>query len=195
MLKPAPARGTITHSGWFAQQSGISSTCGERSAVGFPGATQLPAQPSSGEIPIPDHCVRRNSQHFGRFFYAQTTKEAHFEDSALAFVGLCKALQREIQAHNLFHLVRREDYCSLYRNVKRTASTLLAAPQPRVVDENVPHHLGGDGEKVRAIPPSGVHSRNQSKKRFLHQGGRLHRVIFAFTREVTARKPMQFRTD
>jgi hypothetical protein len=34
------------------------------------------------------------------FIYAQTTEKAHLEHFALAFVCLCKALQREIQAIN-----------------------------------------------------------------------------------------------
>jgi len=130
----------------------------ERLTIGFPGAAHFPAQPCTGKVPVAYDGVRSDSQHFGRFIHAQTTEKAHLENFALALVCLRKALQREIQAHNLFHLVGGEHHGGIDWNVNRAASTLLAPLFSGVIHQNVPHHLGSDREKMRAVAPSGVYA-------------------------------------
>src|SRR5262249_24849568 len=118
-----------------------------------------------------------------------------FEDFALALVSSRETLQGEIHGYNLFHLFGREDHGSIDWNVNGGASPFHAASLSRVIHKNVPHHLRSNGEKMRAIAPSGVFTRKEAQKRFLNLRGGLHRMVLALRADVTARKTIQFRTD
>jgi hypothetical protein len=59
----------------------------------------------------------------------------------------------------------------------------------------MPHHLRGNGEKVRAIAPASVYPREEAQKCLLNQRGRLHRMVLTLMAEVTTRQPMQFRIN
>jgi hypothetical protein len=69
---------------------------------------------------------------------------------------------------------------------------LLLASSPRsllstsVIDEDSAHHLRSHAEKLRSVLPSGVALRRELHIRFVHQRGRLQRVVGSFVPEAAS---------
>jgi hypothetical protein len=57
-----------------------------------------------------------------------------------------------------------------------TAAALLPAPRHRIVDEDAPHRLRGNGEIVRAVLPLDAVELGQLEPRFVDEGRRAQRV-------------------
>src|SRR5262249_54971569 len=127
--------------------------------------------------------------------YLSPAEETHLENSALSLVAFRETLQCEIYSHDLFHLVRRENHSGIYRNVNCAASPFRTMFFARVIDQHMPHDLGGHGKEMRAVAPSGIYTRKKTEKRLLHQGGRLHGMVPTLGGEGAPGKPMQLRTD
>lgn len=62
-----------------------------------------------------------------------------------------------------------------------------------MVNQNIAHHVCGDGKKLRAVLPRNVFPINQSKIRFVNQRGRLQNVIRAFVAQICSSEPPQIR--
>jgi hypothetical protein len=64
------------------------------------------------------------------------------------------------------------------------ATTLLGMLAPRMVDEDPPHHLRGDGEKMPTILPIDLALTEQLDVRLTHHCRRLHAVLAPFARQL-----------
>jgi len=64
-----------------------------------------------------------------------------------------------------------------------------------VIDEYAPHHLGRDAEEVCTILPLHVVLIHQSHIRLMNEGGRLQRVSWLFSTQITRGLPAQFIVD
>ena len=60
-----------------------------------------------------------------------------------------------------------------------------------MVDQNVPHQLGGDTEKVSPVLPLGSVLPDQTKVRLVNQRGALQGVVAALALKITARHAAQ----
>jgi hypothetical protein len=77
----------------------------------------------------------------------------------------------------------------------RAAATLCIRVTPRVIDQNAPHDLRGDREKVRTIGPVDVPLIDQANVGFVDEGGGLECVTSSLPAHVAAREAMQFFID
>ena len=68
------------------------------------------------------------------------------------------------------------------RHALQPAAALLGASSPRVVDQNPPHHAGGDAEEVRAIAPLDLPLIDEAHVRFVDERRRLQRMTGASRR-------------
>jgi len=67
--------------------------------------------------------------------------------------------------------------------------------RPSEIDQDLPHYLSRDGEKVRPITPVLLSGLNQTQVSFVHQCGCLQDVILPFEVHVVMSDPMQLRMD
>jgi hypothetical protein len=81
------------------------------------------------------------------------------------------------------------------RNATRIAAAFLRAARPRVVNQNPPHALRGDGKEMDAALPINVTLCDQTHVGFIDQRGRLQRVIATFTVHAATREAMQLAVD
>ena len=65
------------------------------------------------------------------------------------------------------------------RDLLRFAAVFDVLPPPRMVDQNVAHHLRGHREKVCAILPVNILLAREAKISFVNQRGGLQRVAIA----------------
>ena len=56
----------------------------------------------------------------------------------------------------------------------------------QLIDDDIAHGLGGSGEEVTAVAPSGITRTNQLHIRFVHEGRRLQGVALGLALEVAA---------
>ena len=71
------------------------------------------------------------------------------------------------------------------------AASLLRLPAAGMAYQDSAHHLRGDPEKLRPIAPGHFMLIDEPEINFVHQGGRLQRVVRAFPAKETDRLPMQ----
>ncbi len=65
----------------------------------------------------------------------------------------------------------------------------------RVINQNSPHRLGGDAEKMGAVLPVDFALVNQFQIGFVNQRGRPQSVFAAFAAQIPRGLPVQFRVD
>jgi hypothetical protein len=64
-----------------------------------------------------------------------------------------------------------------------------------MVDEDTPHHFGGDAEELRAILPGDPLLTQEAEVGFVNQGGGLKRVIPTLARQVGGGSPAEMLVD
>src|SRR5215831_17384594 len=87
------------------------------------------------------------------------------------------AAMRDLQSRFLPPGLKREPQQRLSECEPRRASAFRTEFLARVIDEHMPHDLGGHGKEMRAIAPSAVYTRKKAEKRLLDKGGRLHGMV------------------
>src|SRR5262249_49785395 len=125
----------------------------------------------------------------------QTAEIAHLENPALALVRFSQALQTEIQRYNPIDLLGRKHDGRVQWNMRCAPTSFYAAPFARVVDQDMPHHLAGDGKEMRSIPPNNTRTGEQPDKCLLHQGRRLHRMVLMLAPEMPPGETVQLGSD
>ena len=65
----------------------------------------------------------------------------------------------------------------------------------RVIDENAPHQLGRDAEKLCPVSPARAVLAHELQVGLIYQGSRLERVFTAFPSKVGPSQAMQFVVD
>src|SRR5205085_10329837 len=117
---------------------------------------ELPIQPRRGKSPVSKRREGRDLQHFRCFFNGQAAEETKLHNAALARIQFRQARESLIERNKVGAFFRRKDGRLIKLDGTDTGATLLVSARPGVVDENAAHHLGGDGEEVRAILPSHI---------------------------------------
>jgi hypothetical protein len=79
--------------------------------------------------------------------------------------------------------------------VLRFAASLEEMTPPRVINQNVPHHLRGDGEKVVPVLPLDLLLPRQTKISFVDQRRSLQRVAITLPLHVPMCNATQFVID
>lgn len=95
------------------------------------------------------------------------------------------------------HRTRLDGRLSILEGNQGSAgATLGRAMAARVVDENLAHVLGGDGDKMRAAFPIGPGTLlHEPQKGFVDQSGGLQGVSRTLAAEIRSRQPAQFPID
>src|SRR5258708_5664010 len=128
-------------------------------------------EPSLGRAPIASHRHDRNLEHFGRLFQIEATKVTQLYDSTLARVELRQFIQRFVHRYQLTRALLGHRFGFCQRNPLDVPAMLNVMPSPRVIDQDVPHDLGGKREEVRPILPVNLLLSGQTQIRFVNQRG------------------------
>ena len=154
-------------------------------------ARQFAIEPGLGGAPVAHHSDWRYLEHLGRFFHAESAKEAHFDNLYFARIEPRQRVHRVIQRHQVRGTVAAHHCCLLQRNVLHAAAALQVVT-PRMLHQNAPHHLGRNREEMRAILPLHALVIHQAHVGFIDQRGGLQAVPRALALHVAARQTAQF---
>jgi len=129
--------------------------------------------------PIVLHGALGHAKEMGDFLDVEPGEEPELDDPGLTFIEPGERFERGVQAQKLVEvkggIVRRRQGFR-QRDTLPAAAPFFPSSTTGVVDEEAPHDVGTDGEKMRAATP--VHSGliDQLQVRLVNQGGRLQRV-------------------
>src|SRR5882724_8613022 len=127
-----------------------------KTSNGSLGATShLSSQPGFRQGPVAHYCAGRNAEYFGGLFNRQTSKKPQFKYLAFSLIEAGQTLQGIIQSDNL-STPPVGDNRLVERYLTRAAPSFRGPSVARVVDQDTPHHLSGDGEKVCTAFPMDV---------------------------------------
>ena len=152
---------------------------------------QFPVQPGLGEPPVPFDRGLGDPQHLGRFLVVHAAEVAQFDDLAAAGIDLRERLQRVVERDELRRALVRHGRLAVERDVPVLAAALAGRPLARVVDEDVAHHLRGDGEEVGAVLPVHVLLPDEPQEGLVHQGGGLERMSAPLAVDVAVGEAMK----
>src|ERR1043165_1738584 len=128
-------------------------------------------------------------------FVVETAEVTHLNYLAATRSHFRKRFQRLIKSNQFTALIRSYRCCFFERDLLRAAAALGVRVAPRVIDQDPPHDLRGDGEEVRTIGPLHVFLIDETNVSFVDERGGLERVAFSFPAHVAAREPVQFVVD
>lgn len=77
----------------------------------------------------------------------------------------------------------------------RLTAVFRISPPPGMIDQDMPHHLGRDGEEVGAILPLDFLLSRQTQIRFVDQRGGRERVTVSFSLHIAMRYAAQLIVD
>jgi len=122
-------------------------------------------------------------------FERETTKESEFRHLALSRIERSQLVERSIQIQqiDLSRVMSRDPFVECHP--RPSPGTLGHLAPPRMVNEDVTHHLRGDRQEVRSIPPARTLIADQAKVDLVHQRGRLQHVAWLLTAESRRRPP------
>ncbi len=120
--------------------------------------------------------MRLRRQRFGGFLDRQPGEEPQLDDAREAFAEGLEPGQRGVERHELARAFLVGDVDAVERDLVHAAAALLPRCPARVVDDDLPHRLGGDGEEVAAIRPVGAGAVDQLEIRLVHEHRRVDRL-------------------
>jgi hypothetical protein len=109
-------------------------------------------QPGARNLPVAFHSHHGDTQGFGYFSFAQSTKEPQFDDASGARIGRFELCQQFVQRQDVFVAFDRIPALD-----RRQIDSLLLATSfvgnagPRMIDQYAPHRLCCHSEEVSAI--------------------------------------------
>src|SRR5215471_4707166 len=114
---------------------------------------QLTMEPCLSSPPVPRNRLGRDSERFSRFLYAPSAKKSEFYHLGLPRVKFCQGRKHIVQRYHAWH-----PFVGNHEHVIECESALLApalgcGTRAGVVDQDLPHRLGGDSEEVCAALP------------------------------------------
>ena len=153
-------------------------------------AADLLSEPRESRHPRSLDRLARYAQGLCRFLDRKTGEYAALDDAKGAFVDLREALQREVDRQHLFDFrVSEERHVVLV--IKGDGAVFAAAfdprARPRVIDQDPPHRLGGDGEEAIAIGGGKLALPQKAKIDLMNEGGGRERVIGRLSPELSPR--------
>jgi hypothetical protein len=146
-------------------------------------------EPCAGYRPVAPNRPRRKLQDFGDILNAKAPEELHFHDLALAFVLLRQAVEGLIECEQFGWFLLNENKSVLKRNRFARTSALERSVVASVVNQNLTHESGSDGNEVGTILPFRLTSTCHAQKRLVNQRCRLEGVVAPFPAEVKRSQP------
>src|ERR1017187_4464999 len=180
---------------------GRSSTDGNRLATCFhrslsipcPGH-KLPVEPGFGGAPVAHHGDRRYFKYLSRLFHAESAKKTHFDNLHFARIELSQQVHGVIERHQIGKPFAAHHGRLVQGNMQHIAPAFQVMA-PRVVNQNAPHQLARNREKMGAILPLHALVIHQSHVGFVDQGGGLQAMTGALTFHVASRQAVKFVID
>ena len=118
----------------------------------------------------------------------QPTEESKLHELALTRVPFRKPLQREIERDDVDGQGLASRVAVLERHPIAGAA-LQRLTRSRVIDQDAPHQVRGDGKELRAVLPLDLALVDELQIRLVDQGGGRQGVIGPFALKVAARQP------
>ena len=149
-------------------------------------AGQFATEPGPGDTPITLDGLGRNAQNLRGFLHGQTAEVAELYDLRLPRVQLRQPLQGVIQflpALRFRGTDGRHIFIQRYA-LLIVAATFVALAPTSIVDQDLPHQVGGDSNESAAILPISLLLRNQPEVDFVNQGSGLQGVAITLLAEV-----------
>src|SRR5262249_44829445 len=104
-------------------------------------------------VPIARDGVFGDLQDTSDLFVVQTAKVTHFHNLAPPRIHFGETLECFVEAYEFAARIRSDGCDFFQRDLLGTAAALRIRMTTRVVDQDTPHNLCGDGEEVRTIGP------------------------------------------
>ena len=130
-------------------------------------------QPGPAKAPFSFHRARRYPHGFGGFFHRQAAEKTQLDNLQSTGVFLSEPAQRFVERQQVIGALWSKGIGLVDLNHLRPSPALLRQPGTRVVNQNAPHQLSGNGEKVRPILPRNVLLIRKFEVGFVNQSGRL----------------------
>ena len=128
-------------------------------------------------MPIPQNRFRRNAQHCRDFIRFETAEKLQFHHLTFAGIGDGETLERVVQFNKVRPALAREFPRFIEIKFFQFSAALLGVVSASVLDKNAPHQMRGDAGKVRPVFPICPALIDQLQISFVHQRGRLQRVV------------------
>lgn len=185
---------------WASAASKISVICRQRSGVIAIGrVSKVTVQPGASRLPIALDGRARDALRMTDLLEREPAEESQLRDPALSLIERGELGEGGVQIEevDVWRLPLGDRVVE--RDPRPPARSLGHLAAPRVVHEDAPHHLGGDGEKMRPTLPIAVSFADQSKVHLVHEGGRLQDVPRPLAaksgRRPAAKLPMDHRNE
>jgi hypothetical protein len=150
-------------------------------------------KPGARELPVALDGNFGDPQFLGDLAFRQSAEESQFGNAGGSRIRSFEFLQRFVDDQQIVVRAR----CSGIHHVKRNAgfatTSLFRAMRTRVIDQDAPERIRGDGEKMRAVVPLGRGAGMKPKIKLIDQGRWLQGVIGTFRAKHARGYSMQFR--
>lgn len=110
----------------------------------------MSSEPSLGNVPVSFRGGTRNAEDFRCFFNGQAAEKAKFDEAALLLVDPGEGLEGIVDSENLGAGELRHGDGGVELDLL-TGAPLGGAASACVVNKNLAHEAGGDGDKVGAV--------------------------------------------
>lgn len=135
-------------------------------------------EPCTSHSPIAFNGSRGYAEFEGDLFEGETGKEVHFEDIGLPWIERGEAGEGFVDGQDvsggvvgsLNHLFDESD-------LNLSVSALFCAMGPRIIDENMAHHVGGEAKDAGPVLPHGIGFADEPQVGLIDQGCGLEGVI------------------
>src|SRR5437764_10244057 len=154
-------------------------------------SSDLPIQPRLCCLPLPIDCPRRHAHYLGCFFHRQPAEETQLDHPAFFCVDSFEPIERLVEREQVHITLRRGSYPLFKCDPISAATTLCGTPTTRMANENSPHHLRCNPQKLRTVLPLHLMLTNEAKINLIHQRSRLQGVTGALATESPHRLAMQ----
>ena len=139
------------------------------------------------------HRRRREIHRLRSFFDGKTAEKSQLDNAALLRIKFGQFVQSVVESDHV-------DAPGLERQSVIQRQSVASIPlggiaAARVLDQNLPHQLGADGQEMLAVLELSCPLFLQAQIRLVHQGGALQSVVRAFVPQVMMRHPPQLVID
>ncbi len=145
--------------------------------------------------PAPLHGGRRDVEGFRGLFHAQPSEISKLHDFGLLGVERGQLFKRRVDGQHVEVGLRAGQHGLIERHALAVAAALGGITRPRTLHQDLPHHVGGDGEEVRAVVRGQVAAGRQAQPGLVDQPRRVEGAPGMFAPHLTARDAAEFVVD
>src|SRR5688572_30690537 len=148
-------------------------------------------EPSLSHGPLAFDRRRGNPQRFSSLFDIEAAEEAQFDNLGLTRIQLFEPGQRLVDLNQIRGAIFGDNKSFIERSLVYAAAALFTAPRFGIVQQDAPHDLRGDSEKVSAILPADVPLIHQLEIGFVDERGGLKGMAGPLAAELAAGDALQ----